>query len=182
MNQSYKTRLANHRDQPAIIQLIDEVYQEYGDRICLSGADQDLLDLQTSYFDQNGSFWVMEDAQGRIVGTHATKPIDRGLNGEPTNDSLCTFRRLYLDANLRGSQLGAELMDLTINWARQQGFDRVEFWSDTRFSRAHQFFAKFGFQNTGQTRQMDDGVTPYSEYLFFLDLATKEKAGDCPGL
>ncbi|MCH2182204.1 MAG: GNAT family N-acetyltransferase [Mariniblastus sp.] len=178
MNQTYTTRLANHHDQPAIIDLIDQVYQEYGDRICLSGADQDLLDLQTTYFDQNGAFWVMEDDQGRVVGTHAAKPIERSLGGDPADGSLCTFRRLYLEADLRGGQLGTELMDLTIDWARENGYDRVEFWSDTRFSRAHQFFAKFGFRNTGRTREMDDGVAPYSEYLFFLELQETEKAGD----
>lgn len=170
MDDSFTTRLATNRDQAGIIELIDQVYQEYGDRICLSGADQDLLDLEATYFDQNGVFWVMEDSQGRIVGTHAAKPVYRPQAGGPSDLSICTFRRLYLESGLRGSQLGTELMDLTIDWARQNRFDRVEFWSDTRFSRAHRFFSKLGFQNTKEVRHMDDGVAPYREYLFYLDL------------
>ena len=98
MNPTYTTRLANDHDQEAIIELIDQVYQEYGDRICLSGADQDLLDLEATYFDQQGAFWVMVEGLGRVVGTHAAKPIERSLNGETTDCSLCTFRRLYLEA------------------------------------------------------------------------------------
>ncbi len=169
MDDTFTTRLANHRDQAAIIELIDQVYREYGDRVCLSGADQDLLDLKAAYFDQNGAFWVLEDGQGRIVGTHAAKPISEPP-ADSSNSPICTFRRLYLEAGLRGTQLGADLMEVTFDWARQNRFERVEFWSDTRFARAHRFFSKLGFHKTEEVRHLDDGVAPYSEYLFYLDL------------
>lgn len=61
-------------------------------------------------------------------------------------------------------------MQVTIDWARDTGFERVEFWSDTRFERAHRFFEKFGFQKSGEVRDMTDSVVPYSEYFFFLEL------------
>ena len=69
-------------------------------------------------------------------------------------------------------------MQVTINWAIEKGFRRVEFWSDTRFERAHQFFARFGFQRDGRQRTMHDGHTPYKEYFFFLDLTVQSSSGD----
>ena len=57
-----------------------------------------------------------------------------------------------------------------IDWAREAGFRRVEFWSDTRFARAHAFFGKLGFQTRGETRDMNDGFQPYSEFFFWLDI------------
>jgi RimJ/RimL family protein N-acetyltransferase len=61
-------------------------------------------------------------------------------------------------------------MQWALDWARSQGFQRVEFWSDTRFERAHKFFLKAGFLTENTTRKMDDGIQPYSEFFFWLDL------------
>ena len=155
-------RLATGDDQPAIIELIDTVLREYGDRIFLDDADADLLNIPAHYFAGGGSFWVLE-MSGRVAGTHATLP-------DPDTPGICRFRRLYLDPALRGTGYGHELMQLTIDWARQRGFHQVQFWSDTRFSRAHRFFEKFGFRRDGRTRAMTDGFEPYEEYFFSLDL------------
>lgn len=164
------TRFATEQDQAAIIELIDSVYREYGDQVCLTGADQDLLDIKTAYFDQGGAFWVMEDADRQIVGTHAAKPLTETDRKASLGQQVCTFRRLYLRPRLRGTQRGADLMELTFAWARQNHFQQVQFWSDSRFTRAHQFFSKLGFQQSDQIRQMDDGLTPYQEYFFSIEL------------
>ncbi|MEQ1904562.1 MAG: GNAT family N-acetyltransferase [Pirellulaceae bacterium] len=159
-------RLATKADQPQIIALIDGVYTEYGEIICLEDADKDLLDIDGYYFARGGSFWVLEQA-GRIVGSHASHPV-------ATSPKVCTFRRLYLAREWRGTEWGHRLMQVTIDWAREKDFPRIEFWSDTRFKRAHRFFEKFGFHKTGEVRDMHDGVLPYSEYFFFLDLPSPD--------
>jgi hypothetical protein len=43
-----------------------------------------------------------------------------------------------------------------------------------RFTRAHAFFARFGFQRDGRIRAMDNGRMPYQEYFYFLDLCPSE--------
>jgi len=156
-------RLATGDDQNAIIGLIDSVLREYDDQVCLDGADSDLLNIPVNYFAQGGSFWVLE-IDDAIVGSHATLP-------DPVTPGTCRFRRLYLDPHLRGTRWGHELMQVTIDWARQSGFERVHFWSDTRFARAHRFFEKFGFRRDGRQRAMTDGYQPYQEFYFFLELA-----------
>ncbi len=155
-------RLATTADQPQIITLIDDVYTEYGEIMCLENADKDLLDIEGYYFGRAGSFWVLEQA-GKILGSHASHPV-------ANSPGVCTFRRLYLACELRGSKWGLRLMQVTIDWAQEKKYRRIEFWSDTRFDRAHRFFEKFGFHRTGEIREMQDGVLPYSEYFFFLDL------------
>ena len=105
---------------------------------------------------------VLDDA-GRVRGTHAVLP-------EATWVKVGVFRRLYLEAALRGGPWGVRLMEWAIDWARAHSIHRIEFWSDTRFTRAHVFFARFGFQRDGCIRSMDDGYMPYQEYFFFLNL------------
>ena len=83
---------------------------------------------------------------------------------------MCTFKRLYLDREFRGAGAGQELMQWNIDWVRQRGFERIEFWSDTRFDRAHRFFEKFGFEKSGEAREMNDSHQTYWEYPFFKTL------------
>ena len=162
MSGDFKIRLATSEDQDQVIRLIDSVYSEYGDTVCLDGAEADLLDLQGKYFDAGGAFWVLQRGD-EIVASHGALP-------DPTQANVCNFKRLYLDSSLRGTGWGYKMMQVTIDWAKENGFDRVEFWSDTRFERAHRFFEKLNFVKTGESRDMDDGIEPYSEYFYFLEL------------
>src|SRR5215471_3584646 len=115
-------RPAGPEDQAAIMALIDAVYHEYGDRLCLDNADRDLLDIDAHYVKAGGAFMVLDDAGG-VRGTHAVLP-------EATRASVCVFRRLYLEASLRGGPWGTRLMRWAIDWARARNLQRVEFWSD----------------------------------------------------
>ncbi len=125
-------RLATGNDQQAIIELIDAVLREYDDRVFVEGADADLLNIPANYFAIGGSFWVLE-INGAIAGSHAAVP-------DPGQPDTVILRRLYLQPDLRGSGWGQQLMQVTIDWARQGGFRHVQFWSDTRFARAAPVF------------------------------------------
>ena len=156
-------RDATDADSPAVIDLISSVYDEYGEVMYTDGADSDLLTIETSYAECGGAFVVLEDEAGRVMGSHATSPID-------PDAGLLTFRRLYLHRSLRGSGCGKRLMDWAVEWSRNHGYQHVEFWSDTRFTHAHAFFERYGFTKTGEIRDMDDGALPYSEFFFTMDL------------
>lgn len=149
-------------DRDGVITLIDGVYREYGDVICLEDADGDLLDIEANYLARGGAFLVL-DEEGRVRGTHAVLPLEN-------RPGVCTFRRLYLEKSLRGGREGDLLMQWALDWAVENGMQRVEFWSDTRFIRAHRFFERLGFQRDGRVREMDDGAAPYREYFFYRDL------------
>jgi putative acetyltransferase len=154
-------------DTTGIIALIDGVYREHGDEICLADADSDLLEIPARYLAPGGAFVVLDD-QGAIRGSHAVLPFtDR--------PGVCTFRRLYMDPAIRGSGWGETLMRWAFDWAQAHAFSRVEFWSDTRFTRAHRFFRRLGFVHDGQVREMHDGAMPYREFFFYREIPTLEK-------
>jgi putative acetyltransferase len=164
-------RPATVADQPGLIALIDSVYGEYGDRVCLEGAEADLLDVESNYRGRGGELVVLVEP-GSVRGAHGVVPSD----GRP---GVCHFRRLYLDATLRGQGWGARLMQWAIDWSRAHGMTRVEFWSDVRFSRAHAFFGRWGFERGG-IREMHDGYAPYKEYFFSLELNQPPGSGRMP--
>jgi GNAT superfamily N-acetyltransferase len=160
-------------DIPSVIELIDRCYAEYGDRVCLTGSEQDLLELPHAYHRLGGAFVVLWQS-GQVVGSHACHPLGYSPSpsfSPPPSFHEWTFRRLYLDANLRGGESAARLMQWAIDYVIARGGQQVRFWSDSRFHRAHRFFQRFGFEATGRKRSMDDGWTPYSEYEFLLRLS-----------
>lgn len=162
-----RIRLAARTDQPQIVRLIADIFREYGETICLDNCDSDLLDLERNFTTPGGCFWVLEE-QGRVRGTVAVTPAQETAVDPPGH---CLLKRLYLHPSLRGAAWGRELMQTAVDWARQHGFQRMEFWSDSRFARAHNFYQKFGCQMTGQSRVMHDSYEPYEEYHFLLELA-----------
>ena len=70
---------------------------------------------------------------------------------------------------MRGTGAGKVLMDWAIEWSRKHEFVRVEFWSDTRFARAHRFFESYGFVRGG-TREVQEGKLTFSEFHYGMDL------------
>ena len=96
-----RLRPVTNDDADHVIQLIDDVYREYGETMHLEQADRDLKDLQGAYMGRGGSFVVLEQDH-EIVGCHATLPVDPAAK-------LGTLRRLYLAPKLRGQGWGCLL-------------------------------------------------------------------------
>lgn len=153
---SMQLRPARDTDREGIIALIDRVYRIYGDRICLEGADKDLSEIPCSY--RGGHFDVVAD-NSRIWATVALVPA-------PDRQEVGCLRRMYLDPDLWGSGWGPCMIEWVRERARDMGMSRLEFWSDTRFERAHAFYRKQGFESDGSTRTLDDAWEPYDEYFF----------------
>jgi len=161
-------------DSREIIALIDEIFREYGDVIFLEGADADLLAIEEIYRAGGGEFWVCRADDGELAGAAGVR-VDNA-HREATLD------RLYVRKAFRGTALAGRLFDTAVAWALDRGARRLVSWSDTRFERAHAFYAKRGMAQTG-VRHMTDGAMPYSEYGFAMDLTrcTTRRQSPCPG-
>jgi putative acetyltransferase len=147
------------QDKDSIIQMIDTIYQEYGDVIYLQNADSDLLDIEENYL-LNGDFWVETDKEdnNKVIGIIAVKR-------DAANEQTAFLKRFYLMSQYRGSGLAKKMHDTVIEWCKQNQITKIHLWSDTRFTRAHIFYQKNGYEQKG-TRDMNDGAMPYQEYYF----------------
>ena len=148
-------------DSREVIALIEAIYGEYGEVMFTEGADGDLLAIEATYRARGGEFWVCRDGGGRLAATVAVK-LDPAA-GE------ATLKRLYVHKTLRGTGLADRLFDTVVAWASTRGASRLVSWSDTRFTRAHAFYARRGLTRIA-TRHMTDGAEPYSEYGYAMDL------------
>ncbi|MFN7307535.1 MAG: GNAT family N-acetyltransferase, partial [Acetobacteraceae bacterium] len=101
-----------------------------------------------SYFaEQDGALWVAEEA-GVVVGMAAVRPLPGTLDWE-----IC---RVYVAASQRGTGLAVALMEAAEAHARAAGAEVIRLWSDTRFTRAHTFYAKLGYVRQGPIHVCND--------------------------
>ena len=82
--------------------VIRDVLSEYGLLWQPETADRDVVEVESSYIEIGGEFWVVE-TRSAIVGTAAYYPIARGQNA-------VEIRKMYLLPEARGKGLGKYLL------------------------------------------------------------------------
>ena len=146
--------------QNRIVQMISSVYQEYEFEVYLRGVDNDLLDINKSYIQKNGEFWIetSPEDKSKIIGSIAVqKDID--------NKFAAWLQRFYLLPKYRGSGLANKMHHTVIEWCQLNTLNKVHLWSNTRFARAHCFYEKNGYEQKA-TRSINCGTIPYQEHYF----------------
>lgn len=129
-------------DAAGFIALIGACWAEYPG--CVMDVDAEVPELRAlaTYFAQaGGALWAAE-ADGEIVG----------MVGVKAGWEIC---KMYVSASHRGSGLADALLDRAEGFARQQSAENLELWSDTRFARAHAFYARRGYVR-GAIRVLND--------------------------
>ncbi|MFJ3055263.1 winged helix-turn-helix transcriptional regulator [Herbaspirillum sp. NPDC087042] len=101
----------------------------------------------------------------------------RELGYEGSYDRVAAFSRQWKVGQMervksasKSTKWGNILMNWAILQAQCSNLSKIEFWSDSRFHRAHRYFERFGFRHDGRVREMDDGNMPYSEKYFSVDV------------
>jgi ribosomal protein S18 acetylase RimI-like enzyme len=127
-------RAGRDTDAAGFIALIRDCWAEYpGCVFDLDGEVPELRALASHFAEQDGALWVAEEA-GAVVGMAAVHP----LPGTPDWE-IC---RGYVAASQRGTGIAAT--------------EVIRLWSDTRFTRAHSFYAKLGYVRQGPIRVLND--------------------------
>jgi putative acetyltransferase len=131
-----KIRPATNADAPAVRDLIFAVLDEYGLQPDPSGTDSDLEDIEGQYIARGGMFEVVEDEQGRIVGS---------VGLYPELDNVVELRKMYLHPDTRGRGLGKQLLERALAAARAKGFRRVELETAAVLASAIALYERYGF-------------------------------------
>jgi GNAT superfamily N-acetyltransferase len=161
-------------DADGIIALIGACWAEYpGVVMDVDGEMPELRALATYYRGKGGALWVAE-AAGRVVGMIAARPH---------GDGVWEICRVYVLPDLHGGGLGHGLLDTAEAHACSAGAARLELWSDTRFRRAHRFYEKRGYQQSGPMRALNDLSNSLEfYYVRSIDPISRRSAGEAPAL
>jgi len=110
-------RPAKNEDIPAIKKVVFTVLEEYGLKPDENGKDDDLNNVEKSYFSRNGYFGVAVNINSNeIAGTIGLYAI---------NSEVCELRKMYLQNECRGRGLGKFMLEAMIDTARRKAFGKV---------------------------------------------------------
>ena len=147
-------------DKPGVVRVIQAVYDDFNYILDFDVFETDLVDIQSTYQDSGGAFWVLDDG-GTIAGSVGVLPKDA---------ETCELKRLYLGKAYRRRGFGTRLLATARGWAIANGFRRMVLWSDVLFEVAHRFYERSGFRATGETRAIDPTNPTSVERFFEMDL------------
>ncbi|MGB5899768.1 MAG: GNAT family N-acetyltransferase [Geitlerinemataceae cyanobacterium] len=161
MNLHYQNWIVRHwepRDRIAASQLIADILTEYGLGWEPTGADRDVVEVERCYQATGGEFWVVEQ-QGKIVGTSAYYPVQRGENA-------VEIRKMYLLPTARGRGLGKFLLGELERSIVAKGFQTIWIETASVLVEATRLYESSGYQaSTGVETDRCDRI-----YVKFLGL------------
>jgi GNAT superfamily N-acetyltransferase len=129
-------RSATNLDGNAVRTLVFSVLHEYGLEADPDGVDADMLDIEASYLERGGSFAVLIDSGGEILGSVGLYPV---------NQRTCELRKMYLVPGARGRGLGKRLIEHALAEAKRLGFSRIELETSSVLQEAIRLYQRYGF-------------------------------------
>jgi putative acetyltransferase len=149
-------RSATNADGEPIKNLIYSVLTEYGLVPEPDGTDSDIADVEVNYIRRGGVFEVLENAEGKLLGTVGLYPMD---------SQTVELRKMYFAPELRGHGMGKKTLTRMIERARELGFTRIYLETASQLKEAIGLYKKFGFTQTTEGMH-----SCRCDQAFFLDL------------
>jgi len=131
-----RLRPANNIDCGKVKELVYSVLKEYNLQPDPAVTDADIKDIEHSYFERGGTFYVLEEKDGSIIGAYGLYPVDR---------QTCELRKMYLHSSYRGKGLGKLLLEDALSKARQIGFKRITLETASVLKEAISLYKSYGF-------------------------------------
>jgi putative acetyltransferase len=165
MDRAFELRPATNRDAEAVRALVFAVLREQGLTPDPEATDADLYDLESSYAQAGGSFDVLVDASGVVIGTVGVFPLGAGC---------CELRKMYLAPAHRGRGLGKRLLRHALERARGLGFRRVQLETVSVLRAAIRLYESFGFRPLVPEHR--SAIPDRADRAYGLELASPDSA------
>jgi putative acetyltransferase len=131
-----RLRSANNRDCEKVTELVYGVLKEYNLKPDPASTDTDIKNIEQSYFKLGGTFYVLEEKDGSIIGAYGLYLID---------EQTCELRKMYLLNSYRGRGLGKLLLEDALLKAKQIGFKKVILETASVLKEAINLYKSYGF-------------------------------------
>ena len=135
-NEWPRLRLANNKDCVKVTELVYGILKEYDLKPDPEATDIDLKNIEQSYFERGGAFYVLEEEDGAIIASYGLYLID---------NQTCELRKMYLHSSYRGKGLGKLLLEDALAKARQIGFKKMTLETASVLKEAISLYKSYGF-------------------------------------
>lgn len=148
-------RPATPADCERVQKLVFGVLREYDLEPDFEGTDRDIADIEAHYTARGGTFELIEDERGNLLGTCGLYPMSA---------ETVELRKMYFDKSLRGRGVGKQTLQRMIDTARAKGFRKIYLETAKILKEAVALYEKFGFVET------DEKHTPRCDAAYYLDI------------
>ncbi len=131
-----RLRRASNKDREKITGLVYSILKEYGLKPDPQATDADINDIEHFYFGRGGTFFVLEEKDGSIIGAYGLYPLEK---------QTCELRKMYLHRSHRGKGLGKSLLDSALVEARKLGFKTMTLETASVLKEAISLYKSYGF-------------------------------------
>ncbi|HHR5848903.1 TPA: GNAT family N-acetyltransferase [Providencia alcalifaciens] len=135
-----QVRLIQPQDNPGIAAVIREVSAEHGltaDK-GFAVADPILDTLYDVYSKPRSAYWVVE-MDGKVVGGGGISQVAGG------DEHTAELQKMYLSSVLRGKGLAKQIVLMSLEFAKQQGYTRCYLETTSELQAAIKLYEKLGF-------------------------------------
>jgi putative acetyltransferase len=128
-------------DDAALACVIRTVMPEFGAQgPGFALEDPEVDSMSTAYAAPGSAYFVLEDAEGRVVGGGGIAPLS---GGEP---GVCELRKMYFLREARGGGHGSRMLDRCLEAARALGYRRCYLETLSGMDAAQHLYAAAGFR------------------------------------
>ncbi len=129
------------RDNEALAKVIRTALAEFGANKPGTVYFDPTTDALFELFRTPGSYYYVATINEKVVGGCGIFPT------ENLPDGTCELVKLYVAKEARGTGLGKQLMEKSMNWAKENGYTQVYLESMPELSKAVSIYEKVGFKS-----------------------------------
>ena len=127
-------------DNVAIAQVVRDVLIEHNvPKVGTAYADPSLNFMFENYSEEKSAYFIVEK-EGKLIGGAGIAPLENG----PIE--ICELQKMYLLSDARGLGVGAKLMEVCLEKARQLGFKKCYLETVDYLKEAQKLYKKSGFE------------------------------------
>jgi putative acetyltransferase len=127
-------------DNEALAKVIRTALAEFGANKPGTVYFDPTTDALFELFRTPNSFYYVALVDGKVVGGCGIFPTDN------LPDGTCELVKLYLAKEARGTGLGKQLMEISLSWAKENGYTQVYLESMPELTKAVSIYEKVGFK------------------------------------
>lgn len=133
-------REIQNADNVAIAKVIRDVLIEHNvPKVGTAYADPSLDFMFENYSEEKSAYFVVEN-EGQLIGGAGIAPLENGPK------EICELQKMYFLSEVRGLGLGAKLMEVCLEKARQFEFKKCYLETMPYMENTQKLYKKSGFQ------------------------------------
>lgn len=149
--------------------------QTFYDTFTGTCTEEDMQSFLENYFNlkqvqaelnNENDFYYFAETESRVAG-YLRFMEDYGSLANMKQWKSLELKRIYVTKDFQGKGVAQQLMDFTLQYAKDNNYEVVWLGVWEHNLRAQRFYEKYGFVNSGQTHDFPIGNTPQTDLWFW---------------